>query len=579
MFFFLLFFSGIGQLQTVSDTLKPASSVAERVVSVSRTDTIKIGMNGTVTDFLQLVPALTTNDLGGSSGLKTVSMRGMGSAHTSIYLDGIKVGNLQSGQSDLGMFDMDNVNAVSVDYARNSIDFTTHQPTRTGGHVKMNAGSFGTWNPSARADVRFKPNLTASANVSYLNSKGDFPFGDGQVRTNNDIRQIRAGTDLFWGFSQTKIWFNDVDRGAPGSVSWPSEDRQKDRNFLVQSSFRKKISDIYSLYASAKYSNDNIYYQSSWGDSRYIQNEFQLNSSNIFRISDRWKASAIAEIQYDKLDSDSYNQARFAAVVSAGATYAGKRFRTDICMDYKGAWDGGRTMENSLSPSADIGFRISKCLEINAFVRRARRTPTFNELYYVGFGNPELKSEDALLSDIGMAFSKNTGLNWDWGLKADFFYYGLKDKIVSAPSDDDPNIWTPYNIGRVNSLGTDFSAKAGFHRKNLLLGLECRWSFISSRDLETGSQIQYVPRNTLIIKADANYYKWYTSLIWNMRSGRYDANGAMSDWNTLDLNLGRNFRYISIFVNLKNIFDTRYELSSGYPMCGRSLTGTILFTI
>jgi len=579
MFFFLLFFSGIGQPQAVSDTLKPASSVAERVVSVSRTDTIYIQNQGTVTDYLQLVPALTTNDLGGSAGLKTVSMRGMGSAHTAIYLDGIKIGNLQSGQSDLGMFDMDNLSGITVDYARNSVDFKTKQPTKTGGRVKLNAGSFGTWNPSARADVRFKPNLTVSANASYLSSKGDFPFGVGQTRTNNDIRQIRAGADLFWGFSQTKICFNDADRGAPGSVTWPSEDRQKDRNFLVQSSFHKKISDIYSLTTSAKYSNDNIFYQSNWGDSRYIQNEVQLNSSNIFKLKDRWKASLTAQLQYDNLDSDSYTQTRFATVISAGVTYASKRFRTDICLDYNGAWDGGRTMENSLSPSADFGLTIYKSLEINAFVRRTRRTPTFNELYYVGFGNPELKSEDGLLSDIGLAFNPKIGPKWNCSLKADFFFYALRSKIVSAPSAEDSNIWAPYNVGRVNSPGTDISADASFHENNLCLNFLARWSFISSRDLIDGSPLPYTPRNTLIIKANADVRKWFSGLVWNYRGGRYDANGAMPDWNTLDLNIGHHFRYISLSVNLKNIFDTRYELSSGYPMCGRSLTGTLTFTI
>jgi outer membrane receptor protein involved in Fe transport len=54
----------------------------------------------------------------------------------------------------------------------------------------------------------------------------------------------------------------------------------------------------------------------------------------------------------------------------------------------------------------------------------------------------------------------------------------------------------------------------------------------------------------------------------------------MPGWNTLDLSLGKNINmgkagHLTIRAAVKNIFDTRYELSSGYPMPGRSIIGGI----
>lgn len=67
-------------------------------------------------------------DNGGLAGLKTVSLRGMGSPHTAVYIDGVKVGNVQSGQGDMGMLDIENFSSVVVDYAQNCVSFNTARP-------------------------------------------------------------------------------------------------------------------------------------------------------------------------------------------------------------------------------------------------------------------------------------------------------------------------------------------------------------------------------------------------------------------------------------------------------------------
>ena len=68
-------------------------------------------------------------------------------------------------------------------------------------------------------------------------------------------------------------------------------------------------------------------------------------------------------------------------------------------LEYAGVWDKGGASWNSLSPSAGLRFTLLEGVDLVAFGRRAYRTPTFNELYYPGYGNPALKPEDAYLAD------------------------------------------------------------------------------------------------------------------------------------------------------------------------------------
>ena len=75
----------------LTDSLSAVTVTADKGMTVSRSDTIKVVAGATVSEVLMHNPGLHVMDNGGVAGLKTVSLRGMGSAHTSIYIDGVRV--------------------------------------------------------------------------------------------------------------------------------------------------------------------------------------------------------------------------------------------------------------------------------------------------------------------------------------------------------------------------------------------------------------------------------------------------------------------------------------------------------
>lgn len=581
--------------QPVADTIHSVTVTADKGVVVSRKDTLSASNFFSISDVLLQSPGLHIGDNGGYAGLKTVSLRGLGSAHTAVYLDGLRVGNVQSGQNDLGMVNVENVGNVILDYAQNSISFNTAKPvfgeSSVAGNVRFSAGSFGTYLPSARMDFRLSDKVSLSANASGVFSKGDFRYGEGEVRTNNDIQQVKSGLDLFGltdgGDWHLKAYFNWAERGTPGSVSWPSDDRQRDRNAFIQGRMTSRFSHIYTLNLSLKGAYDDIFYTSSYGDSRYGQTEFQLNSSHSFQLTKWWKLSLAADVHWDGLASDNYDARRLSAFSALASSFVTERFAANVAVEYCGAFDAGALARNAVSPSVDIKYTFSKGLDVTAFARRAYRVPVFNELYYVGYGNPDLKPEDAWMTDLGLDFNRK--INGGWTLKAriDGFCNWLTDKITSAPTEEDPNIWRPYNIGKVLACGADVIIGAVYESGDWNLRGDFKYTFQSATDRTPdsytfGQQIPYHARNIAIVSLGVSWKGWSLAPQWHCRSGRTDGAGSLPDWNTLDIGISKAFSLrgrseLVLNVTARNIADCRYETVSGYPMPGRNFIGGVAY--
>jgi outer membrane cobalamin receptor len=596
MFFSTLLIAAGLLVAETPDTLQAVTIVADKGVVVSRTDTLALRADGTAAQALLRFPGLSISDYGGLAGLKSVSLRGLGTAHTDIYLDGVRVSNFQSGQNDLGMLPMETLGIAVVDYAQNSVSFRTAKPVFGdrifGGQVGLQAGSFGTWMPSARFDIKASERVSVSAHAAGVITKGDFPYGaNNERRTGNDLRQIRAGADVFGvldgGDWHAKTYYNASDRGTPGSLSWPSSDRQQDRNFFLQGAFRKAFSDLYTLNLSAKAAWDDLFYKSEWGDSDYNFSDFQLNASHGFRLTDWWSLSLATDIERGSLKSTGYNAARTAAIAALATAFRLGWFSADLAVEYRGTFDQGQKALNSVSPSLDLRFTIFEGFDLVAFGRRAFRAPTFNELYYPGYGNPNLKPEDAWLADVGIDFLRGLCENWTLGIKVDGFYNSLQNKIISAPSADDPYVWLPYNVGKVEAKGIDAALSLRYDDGRFAGGFSARYARQSALDKTPDSytfdqQIPYVAKNTVVLAADAAIAGWRLDAVWNWRGGRFDASGEMPDWNTLDLTLRKDFTLgnvgvLSLNVTARDLLNCRYELVRDYPMPGRSFLGGFTF--
>ena len=164
--------------------------------------------------------------------------------------------------------------------------------------------------------------------------------------------------------------------------------------------------------------------------------------------------------------------------------------------------------------------------------------------------------------------------------RADGFYNYLTDKIISAPTEADPNIWLPYNVGKVEAYGADILLSAGYASGDWKAGASVRYSWQHAVDVTPdsysfGQQIPYVATHSIVVNADLSWRGWALGGVYNLRSGRSDASGQLPDWNTLDVTLAKDFQLpdgMSFAVKIvgRNLLDCRYDIVRDYPMPGRS---------
>ncbi len=128
-----------------------------------------------IADAVRRFAGTEVKDYGGTGGMKTVSVRNMGAAHTAISYDGIAVSNCQAGQIDIGRFSLDNVASLSLSVGQSDdllqsarmyasagvLNIETERPELTGGKdwalkTQVKTGSFGYVNPYLRYSQRLQ---------------------------------------------------------------------------------------------------------------------------------------------------------------------------------------------------------------------------------------------------------------------------------------------------------------------------------------------------------------------------------------------------------------------------------------
>ncbi|MDE5645662.1 MAG: Plug domain-containing protein, partial [Muribaculaceae bacterium] len=91
-------------------------SVLESTAPTHTIDATQIRTSGItdISDAMRRMPGVNLRDYGGSGGMKTVSVRGLGAQHTGVIYDGAMLGDIQGGQIDLSRYSLENLSSLSL---------------------------------------------------------------------------------------------------------------------------------------------------------------------------------------------------------------------------------------------------------------------------------------------------------------------------------------------------------------------------------------------------------------------------------------------------------------------------------
>ncbi len=342
-----------------------------------------------LSDALKYMSGVVVRDYGGTGGMKTVSVRGLGTQHTGVAYDDIAITDCQTGQIDLGKLSLENVASLSLivglddklfvparlfSYSSllkiNTINIIPEKPIhlRVGGTVGMyglyelQGGFTHLVRSKKREDRLFYWSLSADA----LRSKGDYPYvlhyGDvndsisHETRKNAETRTLNAEFNAVWQIDRTqrlnvKLYYYNSARELPSAtIFYNSESHQKlwNQNAFGQVHYHKYFNDKWAYQANAKFNYDYTRYldpdylnAAGFLDNRYHQHESYLSNTVMFTpVAEKDSLQKVRLLQFalaqdvffQQMKANSLEYAhpeRFTSLTSLSAILAGNRWKVN----------------------------------------------------------------------------------------------------------------------------------------------------------------------------------------------------------------------------------------------------------
>lgn len=563
VFSWLLFFClfAFGQEQHL-DTLfiLAKKQTTSKISSISAKEIQQLQAND-VGEVLQKIPGMTVKNYGGIGGMKTVSVRGLGSAHQQIVVDGFLVPNTQTGMVDLG-----NIYATNVEYVallsgsfteklipvsavlgantlyvdRKEAQFSTKKHSI---QSKISYGSFNT----LEAWLSYKAKLTAKQAItgsgSFRTSEGNYPYQFQNYTQKYTGRRVNA--DLLEGTANAVYQFqiNDKvkllaeysffqsDKGLPGAVILylnVAQQRLKtishQGNMSVKMDFSKWKGKFYSTYKNEQITyldngflniqgyQKSFYHQqqliTGWVMRHQISKLF-LHEIGVEGFFAKLQGDISTEIQPQRIQGKAYYG--FGSMFSWGIIKA--QLAGQTLSDYNQRKQIGKT---SYYWQPSFVFKTTKNFpiigDIQFFYKRNVRVAGFNELYYNQIGNKELKPEMA--DQFQVSFTKNKTVNksnFQYG--ANVYYNQEQNKIVAIPTKN-LFVWMIQNVDKVAVAGMDmqfYYIQYLGEKKDWNLSVNANYTFqsVTNRTDKTsqiyGNQLAYFPKHIANLDVVANW--------------------------------------------------------------------------
>lgn len=489
-----------------------------------------------VADLLRRVPGVQVAQTGGRGSLPGVYIRGTQSAQSLVLVDGQRIGNSTSGDSNLQHINIEQVERVEVlrgsrsaIYGSDAIGGVIQIFTRRGGEqglqprLHMGFGSNQTWERSlglSGGDERTRFNLGTSLDetAGINRSRQSYPSdGDHDEYRNKSLSlslshaltdDIEIGANVLDNRGKNAF---DNPFGRFDPATFESLQQQPYSEFdvsSVSSYLDARVNDLWKTRLEFGHSenrektldklSDERSVFNTYRDSLTWQNDLTLNEHNSLILGGDWYEDRINS-NTDFNEDSRWNRAAFIQ-----HRYQTDRFSTELGLRHddnqqfggQNSWSGTFTLP--LNPDNDILLSYSEGF----------RAPTFNDLYYPDFSNPDLKPET----------SKSYELQWrsqltqDSRLEASLYRTDLEDAIIFGSNS------RPQNVASARINGFEAALKQELFGWQSNLGV----AIIDPRDRDTGHTLARRARRTLSLDLDRQFDRLGLGASWQAVSGSYD---------------------------------------------------------
>jgi len=143
--------------------------------------------------------------------------------------------------------------------------------------------------------------------------------------------------------------------------------------------------------------------------------------------------------------------------------------------------------ESPLLYSFGLRYNAGEHYAINLNTSKNFRIPNYNDLYWQGSGNPNLKPETSFQIELGQELSFKHIV-----FRATGFYNNITDMIRWVPT---TTLWKPINTDHVVTYGLESEFDLNFNIKSHQLSFEGGYAYTISKNQDTKKYLIYVPKH------------------------------------------------------------------------------------
>ena len=532
-------------------------------VVITRAD-IELANPVSILDLLSSVPSIDVASNGGKGQTGSIFMRGTGSDHTLVLIDGVRVSSATSGGTSFSTISPEMIERIEIVqgpraalWGSDAIGGVIQIFTRQLSDGEFFAGaSFGTDSyKKYKAGVGIshgdgQTTITVSKEESdgydVTEADGDDADDDGYDFTSVAIRGQQKVTDDF-----SLQWLLTSDSGDNEFDGYYNGSDIKNHAWLVRANYQTDINGIANRTAFSVGQNrdsaDSLRDGESQGVFETRRNQYSLVNNS--ELSDNLQLNLGVDHYQDDVSKSTtmYDiEERDTTGVFVHTLYTKNAWTYEATLRH----DNVEDIESENTYNLGLGYAFNSDSRIVVNHGTGFKAPTFNDLYYPWGGNDDLVSEFSKSSEI---FFETTleDINVSWN-----FYHSNVDNLIVWDGSKADNI----EETEINGLefALNFDKLGGTHDFNM--------SYTDAEDKQTKKQ--------LVRRAKEKFnYKFTTSISAADLYVEYQFVGSRLDRGDVELssyqlvNLGLNYdvsENVSLSSRVTNLLDKEYQTANTY---------------
>jgi len=576
---------------TATRTAETADETLASVTVISRKE-IERQQAQSVQDLLRGIPGVSIANNGGPGKATSVFLRGTESDHVLVLIDGVKVGSATLGTTAFQDIPVDQIERIEIVrgsrsslYGSEAIGGVIQIFTRKGGGAlkpffSVGGGSYRTYSASAGVSGGgergwFSVSASAIDTLGFNACDGKpSPGGAGCFTTEPDkdgyrnlSGSLRAGYRFDNGLEMDVHALRaSGDTEFDGSFVNESESVQQ----VLGGTLRFSAVDMWLITLTAGRSQDESdNFKDDAFKSRFDTQRDTLSFQNDLSIAPDHLLTVGADYQEDRVDGTTAYAVSSRDNTGLFTQYQEVFGSHDVQLSLRR--DDNEQFGNRHTGGAAWGYALSGGLRLTASYGTAFKAPTFNELYFPGFGNPNLRPEESRSFELGLSDKAIWG---NWSLNA---YETRIDDLIAF----DASTFAPANIDQARIRGLEAVLGIRLGNWDLNANLTLLDPKNHSGGANDGNVLPRRARRSLCLDADRDFGRYRLGATLLAAGKRYDdlANTReLGGYATIELRaeyaLAKEWR---LQARVENLLDKDYETAAFFNQPERGLYLTLRY--